>query len=359
MDASMDIDKLLAPVSAHQPCGEDLAFSSEIDAIVRARQADDPSIEQGAWVTELKEADWKFVAKQCAALIEQRSKDLQLAVWLAEAGVKTGGVRGLAGSLELIAALCERYWDGLYPLPDEDGHERRIGNLAWVASRIASWLRAVPLTEAAGAGGKGFALRDFDVARAHGGEELAKLETARQRGSRGFYQALLRDCLQCKAAIDRLEQSVDARLAADGPSFSAAKSGLESVLMFVKPLGGEAAGPASEQAGETGVNGEGGVSATLPSGTAASMGGSMALSTAASTAAPAGGPPQSRAHALAQLRGVAEFFRRTEPHSPVAYLADKAAHWGEQPLHVWLRALVKDDASFAHIEELLGVATKS
>ena len=350
MDENLDIDKLLAPVSAHQPCGEDLAFSSEIDAIVRARQADDPSIEQGAWVTELKEADWKFVARQCAVLIEGRSKDLQLAVWLAEASVKTAGVRGLAGSLELVAALCERYWDGLYPLPDEDGHERRIGNLAWVASRIAPWLRAVPLTEAAVAGGKGYALRDFDVARAHGGEELAKLETARQRGARGFYQALLDDCGACKAAIDRLEQSVDARLGADGPSFSAAKSGLESVLMFVKPLAGEAAARASAQAGATGTSGEGGASAVMLPATASSA--------AASMAAPAGGPPQSRVQALAQLRGVAEFFRRTEPHSPVAYLADKAAHWGEQPLHVWLRALVKDDASFAHIQELLGVETK-
>jgi type VI secretion system protein ImpA len=71
--------------------------------------------------------------------------------------------------------------------------------------------------------------------------------------------------------------------------------------------------------------------------------------------AASGGPLQNRAQALAQLRAVAEYFRRTEPHSPVAYLAEKAAHWGEQPLHVWLRALVKDDASFAHIEELLGV----
>ena len=41
-----------------------------------------------------------------------------------------------------------------------------------------------------------------------------------------------------------------------------------------------------------------------------------------------------------------------------AYLADKAAHWGEQPLHVWLRSVVKDDASFAHIEEMLGVGTR-
>ena len=61
---------------------------------------------------------------------------------------------------------------------------------------------------------------------------------------------------------------------------------------------------------------------------------------------------------LAQLRAVAEFFRRTEPHSPVAYLADKAAHWGEQPLHVWLRALVKDETAVARIEEMLGVGEK-
>jgi len=55
------------------------------------------------------------------------------------------------------------------------------------------------------------------------------------------------------------------------------------------------------------------------------------------------------------LRAVAEFFRRTEPHSPVAYLADKAASWGEQPLHVWLKSVVKDAAALAHVDELLGV----
>ncbi len=331
----LDLETLLAPVGGAQPCGEDLAFSSEIDAIVRARQADDPSIEQGAWVTDLKEADWKFVGRQCAQLIEKRSKDLQLAVWLAEAGVKTGGVRGLADSLDLIAGLCDRWWEAMHPLPDEDGFERRIGNLAWVASRIAPWLRAVALTDGAG----GHSLSHFDVARAQGGEALAKLEAARQRSPRGFYQALLRDCLQCKEAIDRLERSIDARLGADGPSFSAARSGLESVLMFVKPLAGEDAPAAEAKTDAVRVQ-------VAAAGPAADVQG-------------AGGPLQSRAQALAQLRAVAEYFRRTEPHSPVPYLADKAAHWGEQPLHVWLRAVVKDDAAFAHIEELLGVGSKS
>jgi type VI secretion system protein ImpA len=320
-----NLERLLVPVSADRPCGEDLAFSSEIDAIARARQADDPSLEQGAWVTELKEADWKFVGRECARLIEQRSKDLQLAVWLAEASVQTAGVRALADSLLLTAMLCERYWDGLYPLQDEDGVERRIGNLAWLAARIAPWLRGVPLTE----GPDGHALGDVDVARMQGGDALAKLEGARQRTSQTFYTNLMRDCEHCADAIDRLEKSVDAVVGADGPSFSAARSGLESLVLFIKPALKEAVPVTAD------------VVVAVPMQASAQE-----------------GPLQSRAQAIAQLRAVADYFRRTEPHSPVAYLADKAAQWGEQPLHVWLRSVVKDDAAFAHIEEMLGVGTR-
>jgi type VI secretion system protein ImpA len=326
----LNLEQLLAPIDPGRPCGEDLAFSSEIDAIVRARQADDPSLEQGAWVTDLKEADWKFVAKQCAQLIEKRSKDLQLAVWLAEAGARTAGLRGLGDSLMLIAQLCERWWESLYPLPEEGGFEQRIGNLAWVAARAGPWLRGIPLTE----GADSFALRDVETARADGGDALARLETARRRGSAGFYVGLMRDCDYCGEALARLERSVDERLGADGPSFGAARSALEDVQLFLKPLAAPAAsGDAPAPAG---------VQAAAP----------HAVETGV------GGPLQTRAQALGQLRAVAEFFRRTEPHSPVAYLADKAAHWGEQPLHVWLRGLVKDEAAVAHIEEMLGVGGK-
>jgi hypothetical protein len=62
-----------------------------------------------------------------------------------------------------------------------------------------------------------------------------------------------------------------------------------------------------------------------------------------------------RKEAIAQLRRVADYFRRTEPHSPVAYLADKAARWGEMPLHVWLKRVIKDDATLSQMQEMLDV----
>lgn len=37
-----------------------------------------------------------------------------------------------------------------------------------------------------------------------------------------------------------------------------------------------------------------------------------------------------------------------------SYLADKAAQWGDLPLHEWLRAVVKDPAQIAQLDELLG-----
>jgi type VI secretion system protein ImpA len=252
-------------------------------------------------------------------------------VWLAEAAARTGGLRGLADSLLLIAGLCERYWDQLHPRADEDGYERRIGNLCWIAARAPQLILEIPITEGAG---KPYSMRDFEAARARGPEHAAELEAARKRGSRGFYEALMRDCDHCAAALGDLERIVDDRLGADGPGFSAAKAALQDLIHFVTPV-----------ARETGALPE-----PVPI-----LKATQAQAGAAAPEIAQQGPIQSRAQALAQLRAVAEFFRRTEPHSPVAYLAEKAARWGEQPLHLWLRSVIKEDAALARLEELLGV----
>lgn len=77
--------------------------------------------------------------------------------------------------------------------------------------------------------------------------------------------------------------------------------------------------------------------------------------TASNTGINMGSRPASRAQAIRQLQEIATFFRDTEPHSPVAYLADKAARWGSMPLHTWLQSVVKDDATLVRVEELLGI----
>ena len=279
------VAQMLLPISAESACGDDVSFSSEVDAIARARTYDDPTLDQGDWVAELKEADWPFVASRCAAMIAAHSKDLRLAVWLAEAHARTRGLRGLGDGYAVLTGLCDDYWDGLYPLADDGDYEQRIGNLFWLLNRTPVLVREMA----------------FD-----GG--LAPQD----------------DLQYCLAMLGDLERVADLRLGADGPGFAAARTALQALVR---------------------------------GGTAAST--ELAAGVVESTTAPgaaSGAPPQSRGQALLQLRMVADFFRRTEPHSPVAYLADKAANWGDMPLHVWLRAVIKDPGAVAGVEELLGSA---
>jgi type VI secretion system protein ImpA len=136
-----------------------------------------------------------------------------------------------------------------------------------------------------------------------------------------------------------MQQVVDGHLGQDGPAFTPAKDAVDAALhgldRLVRDSGAE------------------GVMTTSPDADANSP--AVASTSSGSAGGGSGGPLTSRAQALAQLRQVAEFFRRTEPHSPVAYLADKAARWGDMPLHAWLRAVMKDPNSLSQLEDLLGV----
>ncbi|MYM27139.1 type VI secretion system protein TssA [Duganella sp. CY15W] len=273
----LSIEQLLQPVSVGQRCGEDLSFSSDVDEIAQARQYDDPTLDQGEWQTALKEANWPFVATRCATLIATRSKDLRLAVWFAEAQARTHGLRGLGEGYQLLAGLCQQYWDDLYPLADGDDCDQRVGNLFWLLTRTPALVR-----------------------------ECAS--------------PAVQDAEFCLSALIQLERVVDTQLGVEGPGFTPAKDALQSVIRSLAPHSQF-----------------------------------VALVSDDDVIAPVT-TLQDRVQALQQLRLIADFFRRTEPHSPVAYLAERAATWGEMPLHVWLRAVIKDPAAIAGVEELLGAA---
>ena len=76
--AVIDIDAMLQPISEESPSGESLRYSGIYDEINEARRADD-NLNQGAWQTELKVADYRTVIDLAVPAITTRSKDLQIA----------------------------------------------------------------------------------------------------------------------------------------------------------------------------------------------------------------------------------------------------------------------------------------
>jgi type VI secretion system protein ImpA len=114
--APLYTDDLLDPISPEQPTGSDLRWTAEWDQIKEARRADD-SLQYGKWEKrERKTANWRLAEELIAAALRERSKDLQLALWLTEANLMLHGFPGLRDGLRITSELMVRYWDtGLYP----------------------------------------------------------------------------------------------------------------------------------------------------------------------------------------------------------------------------------------------------
>lgn len=359
----MVIEDLLEPVPGARLAGEDLTYAAEIDEIQQARRFDDPSLDQGEWVTDIKEADWDLVTARCKMLLRSRSKDLRLAVWLTEAQAMKRGLAGLSEGFALIDGLLARFWNDLYPLPEDGDLDYRLGNLVWLASRSAELLRAVPLTSRSVA-----AFSELDWERAgqltqamrrdpDNADDLARgrttqeeIDAARRATPPVFYRTLLDELDAFGAALEQLEHRLDVLAGDDAPSFRATRDAYASVRRLAERFAREAG--VAEHAAPPAEAIDAAPSVETAPGASGDHHAPSASSNLPSRAADA---PATRAQAVAQLREVAAFFRRTEPHSPVAYLADKAAGWADMPLHEWLASVVKEGTSIEQLNELLGI----
>jgi type VI secretion system protein ImpA len=342
----MDIPAFLIPFDSPSPSGEDMSFSSEFDQIREMRRADDPTLDQGAWVKELKTANWMGVEKLCVELLITKTKDLRVAAWLTYATAKnTRSFDALATGISLCHQLCEQFWDSIYPLKDEDGFEERIGNLTWLLSQISNLAAELPIVSD---GSVHFGRKAFETAKlrnlqaqeenviAGNASEplLDELNALLNTTTKEFMQAARQGATQALINLKNYQLIIDSYLGADGPSFVPSKQAIEETIYLI-----------SKQMADRGFD-EQPQSSSDETETVNQNSNQMPV---------AGGPIQTRKQALQQLRQVADFFRRTEPHSPVTHLAEKAASWGELSLHEWLKSVLKDPGSLSHVEELLGI----
>ena len=123
------VDELLQPIAGANPSGQDLRYDPVYDAIREARREDE-DLNQGAWQTERKVADLPKAIFLSTDALKKRSKDLQIAAWLADASLRKEGFAGLAMGFKLWHGLLDKFWDTLYPPIDEDDLELRAAPLS-------------------------------------------------------------------------------------------------------------------------------------------------------------------------------------------------------------------------------------
>ena len=361
--AVIEVEALLAPVAGENPAGESLQYAGLYDEVRRERRADE-DLAQGEWKkSNTKSADWGEVVRLTTDALNGQTKDLQVGAWLAEALVKLHGFTGLRDGLRLVRGLHERFWEHVYPEVDEDGLEGRANSLAWLSGQLARTIKGVPLT---GAPGYSFLhwleSQEFDIPESLEGldaETAARFEELRQRAEgegrttgeawrraknapgRAFYEEKYALLGECWAELEALDRVMDERFGRETPGLGDLTKSLDEVRTLVEKIVREKRAlepdPADEPDAEAGGEAEG----------AAGAAGEVAAGTK--------GPIRSRQDAFRRLAEVSEYFRRAEPHSPVAYLVRRAIKWGEMPLEVWLQDVIKEAGVLDGLRETLGL----
>ena len=360
--ASADIiqlEALLAPVPGEKPTGIDLRLDANPasdyyklkDARFAAR-AKEREIDAGAEVGDLPE--WRTILELAPKVLTTQSKDLEVAAWLVEALLRRHNFAGLRDGFRLLRGMVETYWDGLYPLPDEDGVEGKVAPLTALNGEGADGtliqpIRKVWLTDGRDPGP--FAAWHYEQAQKlatitdekavawHNKAGTAtndQIESSRRATKPQFFLDLVDDLRQCQEEFGGLTAALDKAAGQDSPPTSTIRNTLESTMTIAGTLGRDAiaaaqAAAAAAAAAEGAADGASAGDGAGPAG--------------ARQAGPPGlmlGPIRTREDAFGALLQLGDFFRRSEPHSLVPYVVDELVRRGRMALPELLGELIKD-----------------
>ncbi len=335
-DDVIDLEALLAPISDESPTGAmpdrttDDTFGMITEAVKDARSAErdaqyDPSR------AEVIPAAWRRVREHGTKFLAGTAKHGVVATHLLVGLTYEDGLAGFRDGMRLIEGLVDRHWDGMYP-PDSGDEEEIDDRVAVLASSCGTSTdpgllpekfrqrAAIVPTEPDGWRRDGLpALVDYARAVKQGGGALDPLRAAAKAAPDEFYRQLAADVEEAREVLRRTQTALDERCGHDrSPSFAVLLEMLDEFLRAAKDLAGEhrvafASRPPDERAAAGDHDESGGAEA--PS---------------AGTSSARTGPIQSLDEAIDRLKQVADYFRRTQPHSILHWQLDKCCDWGRQ-----------------------------
>jgi len=347
----LDAKSLLKAVNEKMPTGEDVRTSSAVQAqylkLRDARQAARAIERQTMQGLESGSTpDWQTVCDQAIELLSTHSKDLEITAWLCEALIRLHGFAGLSEGFALIKNYIENYWEHLYPLPDEEGIYNRVAPLAGLNGNDMDGTLIVPIAKLPLTQGAVYSLWQFQQAMellkispekreqriAAGSYTLEMIESSAAETSADFFQALLQEIENCLNTFKSLDEILNQKCGADAPPTSRIYAKLQECLNAVQSISKKNLQMLNVENVSTTpevVN----TPIDLP------MKGEREL-------------------VLQSMLKAANFFRQTEPHSPLPFLLERAVRWGKMPLPALWRELIQDEQSWNQVCHLTGIETQ-
>ncbi|MDF5393351.1 type VI secretion system protein TssA, partial [Vibrio parahaemolyticus] len=286
---------------------------------------------------------WRVFIEDVPEILTNQSKDLEFVAWLIEALTRLYGFRGMGVGYKLATSLIENFWDDLYPMPDEDGIETRISAIIGLngidsEGTLIFPIACIPLTDlgveqayAYWEYQQAIELERLDEDKRRnrvelGAVELSEIITTVKSTSDTFYQELITDLEFATESFNEFSQRLDEAVGDVAPSAYISKR-LESIHSALKHLLGDRFNQPQAVIEELEDLDESSSEQPLSSQSCDAL-----LAT----------NMKSREQAIRQLQQVADFFRESEPHSPVSYSIEQIIRWCGMPLPELLAELISD-----------------
>lgn len=354
-----ELAAILAPLEGDTPVGVDLRTDFGATSLyyrLRDARADARAAERAADAQPGADAapppEWRTVRQLAVAALTERTKDLEIAAWLTEALLRGEGLAGFTAGAQILAAYVRDFWEaGLYPAPDEEGLITRVAPVTGLNGEGADGTLIQPLRKTIlfrRPDGAPVAFWEYLASRvlksetdpkkraqrlANGILPFDDLERDARAAGGAAWSAMRRTVQAAAAAWQAAGAALDTVAGRDAPPTGRVRDVLEEMLAAVA-LYAPAEQEAPVETAEADVTSDGGTT---------------------ESAAPAGPARESRDEMLRELTRIAAYFRRTEPHSPLAYTLDEAVRRARMSWPDLLAEIVPDANARAQMLLQLGI----
>ena len=247
---------ILTPLSDDNPSGDHLFYEPVYDEIKEARRFDE-DLAQGDWAHERKVADWHKVITLTSSVLEDKSKDIQLAVWLMEACARKYGFEGIETGLQVITGLLSTFWDTLHPeIEEDDDLEWRENTLSVLNDKFLSTIKSIPVTDPENSSGYSWYKWQESVAIGDDASVQNDIEKKKSRTAaiasgkisvemfseavtatpKSFYTEMNTAITACLAEFANLDETCDAKFGNQAPALTNFKTCLEECQTLVTKL---------------------------------------------------------------------------------------------------------------------------
>lgn len=398
-----NIDHLLAPISEEEPSGSYLkldrsAYRSLRNVYNTAQSSfrqlvETPDASSDLVLVETNSQNWTELKQVSEETLASKSKDLEILGWYLTSQLFTSNpFENLAATIPTLNLFIENFWDTLNPMPPEN--KIKASDEAGIAREIAEF-RTKPLLQLVGESVDStsiyvpFQMLSFCGDVTFGDYLLAErkgnMAELKENAAKDFDQSTkdtLEHLVSIHSELEIAEKNLASKCQAVGAtviSFNYIKTNVKDLINAIHFLVGDKftpwpvdenfhlidlsaqSAPASaEQTAAQPVDASNAQSAVPAPSAATEQSAPVAqVASEAQTIVHAVSSINgivNRDHAFQEIRKIADYFKETEPHSPIAFLLERSIRWGYMSFPELLQEMIGAESNvIAQINQMTGM----